>query len=1188
MSLYKAAYEDWQRGEVSTALSKLEQVLELDRDWPDAVTPEFGPGYQDLYNQVRSAQEAIKGAYEAARRQLGEENFEAASRICDEYRKKYPQHPLFLGLQFEIEERKGQALSAYIARIEKEVEQEPDLNRRVAILQEAFARHPVERFDHSLTTTRAKRDLVDAIVTKARNLEDSGQLAEAIGQWEILRTIHGRYPGLNLEVERLIKRREQQAVKERKARLAEEIDRYLGSGDYSKAMELVRDALLQYPNEGEFASLEQLARKGQEEAAEAQRLLAEARGLLSEERVAEGIETLRRARELDRRDPAIRVLLVDTLLTEARRQIDVDWRKAAALVQQAADIDPVIPLLKGLRGELAEKERAEFVEGCIRDARRAQAEGDLTTALDMVSRGLASYPQEGRLIQLRSTLEKALQEKRRQTRERDLEEARTIASKLENTTVLHDRAALDTRLKEIKNNYLDDGDFTSITVLMRPQPAPGPTPPEPHPSAVARMDRRTDALKVLGTRFKAVVKNGWIKMVGFLALAKRPEHRKQLFIGTVVLAVCVAVVIKVLWPKPPTKPEVQRVPVLLAVEPPEANLRIDGSPVNASRPVELTPGKHTVEATLEGYETYRQEFHVPPQKLPIVLTPLPPVLRVVTDLRSGQVWLDGARKADLAEDGQFVLDNPPTGDHTLKVVSEKVNAVIPFTVSPGAAPAASAEAAASELKMVVVSSYRGRAMVGSYLGTAALEVDGSPRGDAGPGGIEVTGFAPGTHNLIFRGRAIGEHQVTVDVGSNPTLLVSLASDRNVGTIVVNANEADYRIFVDERPQRVRQQKEGKGTIHNVEAGLHTVRIEKEEFRIEPESLQVDVRKGRLATAEFKLTPLQQAATLVIEGAPPSMIVTFGGREFPVPRDGRIVIQDVTHGEHAIQLRQVGYRPRTLHRTFEKRKTVRLDGKDLNLEVAYATIHFTQLSPATMRMTIQQKQFDAIRYTGSTTVTGPQQILVPFGDYSVTGSAEGYHDETKTFNIHDEVRIPVVFELKRQEPEKVERKDPPKPVGMEGWERPWALDSGWYARRGGGVALFAAQTGPGTFRFTVNRPAGGILRIGKGNPIEWVCNWLDQSNYVVFRFTDDALETWQASGSPERRVSQHRHRLGDKTEYTVEVYVRPDLIRSLITDKGVEKLSASHFGQNLGKGRFGFRTNEGAVLKIKDFLFTPTQ
>ncbi|HEV2113133.1 MAG TPA: protein kinase, partial [Terriglobales bacterium] len=258
--LYQASLDAWQNGEVSAAMTKLERLLELDRRAPDTSAPDRGAAYQNFYNQVRSEHDAIKNSYAEARKQLEDRNFAQALAICDEYLAKHPGHALFQALKFDVEERQRQGLSATIAEIDRKVEAEPDLERKVNILKEALDQYPGENhFERSLRLLRDKRDLVNSIVAKARNHEERSQFNEAIGQWEILKTIYSQYPGLSFEIERVVKRRDQQARAEAKVRWVEQIDRQIEAADYSRAMDLVQQALNEFSEDAELAELKKLA-----------------------------------------------------------------------------------------------------------------------------------------------------------------------------------------------------------------------------------------------------------------------------------------------------------------------------------------------------------------------------------------------------------------------------------------------------------------------------------------------------------------------------------------------------------------------------------------------------------------------------------------------------------------------------------------------------------------------------------------------------------------------------------------------------------------------------------------------------------------------------------------------------------------------------------------------------------------
>src|SRR5207247_9362556 len=79
--LYQAAMQAWDKGDVTSALSKLENLMNLDKDLPDTDAGRTG-AYHVFYNQVQSEHNSIKNALEEAKRSLDGQNYEAAMATC--------------------------------------------------------------------------------------------------------------------------------------------------------------------------------------------------------------------------------------------------------------------------------------------------------------------------------------------------------------------------------------------------------------------------------------------------------------------------------------------------------------------------------------------------------------------------------------------------------------------------------------------------------------------------------------------------------------------------------------------------------------------------------------------------------------------------------------------------------------------------------------------------------------------------------------------------------------------------------------------------------------------------------------------------------------------------------------------------------------------------------------------------
>jgi serine/threonine protein kinase len=488
--LYQSAVDAWQRGEVSSALLKLERALDLDRRAPDSAAPERSTSYQNLYNEVRSEHDTINNSYAEARKLLADREFVRALGICNQHLAKYPGHALFQALKFDIEEQQRQELSRYIAEVDNQIEAEPDLDKRVGILKEALSRYPGEaHFERTLRLMREKRDLVASIVAKAHLYEERGQFNEALGQWEILETIYDQYPGLNVEVDRIIKRRLQQERAEGKARVVAQVDRQLHLGNYPSVLELLEKTKAEYPNDPELAELEKLARQGVERTTEAAKLLELGQRLCAEKRFEEGIELLRKARQMDEANPAIRAAMVTGLVERAQSVLDRDWRAADDYVRQALELDPSSALGKSLRTLAQDRKRDESVSQFISRARQKQSSGDIRGALKEVETGLGAYPDDSRLTQLQSTLKRELEElHRRDARHRSLEELARLDREVETIADVASLRSITSRIQEIAKQGAHDPEVRSMaagiesrleSVVARVESAPSAPCPSP-------------------------------------------------------------------------------------------------------------------------------------------------------------------------------------------------------------------------------------------------------------------------------------------------------------------------------------------------------------------------------------------------------------------------------------------------------------------------------------------------------------------------------------------------------------------------------------------------------------------------------------------------------------------------------------------------------------------------------------
>jgi hypothetical protein len=127
------------------------------------------------------------------------------------------------------------------------------------------------------------------------------------------------------------------------------------------------------------------------------------------------------------------------------------------------DLDASHSLALSLRTLAADNQREESVSQHISQARQAQASGDLIAARSAAEQGLATYPNDGRLVQLLATLNKGIGESRR----RSLEELKHL---VRDASTMTDPGLVQTNLeraRSIASQHPGDEDFETLTLAIK-------------------------------------------------------------------------------------------------------------------------------------------------------------------------------------------------------------------------------------------------------------------------------------------------------------------------------------------------------------------------------------------------------------------------------------------------------------------------------------------------------------------------------------------------------------------------------------------------------------------------------------------------------------------------------------------------------------------------------------------------
>jgi len=1189
--LYQAACQAWDKGEVTSALSKLEVLVAMDRDLPESDTGRSST-YQNFYNQVHSEHDSLKNSYEEARRNLAGGNFDAASAVCKQFLAKYPNHALFQALKFDVEERQRQKFSQVIAETDRKVDEEADLDRRMGILEEALKLYPGENhLERAVRLVRDKRDLVNSIVAKARFFEERGQFNDALDQWQILKSIHDKQPGLPFEIQRLIKRRDQQARETAKARWVEQSDQYLENGDYKRALQTVQAALTEFPGESELLELEKLVRKNQERGTHALELLARAREASEKGSSDDALAALREASTLDSRNTVIRTVLVNSLLDQARRQVDTDWDSADAFVQEVLHLEPNHAPAQSLAARIADRKREDFVAWCLAQARRMQTDGDIDGAVAVVAQGLATYPNEQRLQQLQATLQRAQVEKQRQAaRPREprattsVPEATPPPSKplvempppqklptslggdltvvlgepVASTSVPGTPAAMEAASSTPAPPSPPTGNVLEAAVPPPPTaPVIGPLTPAPPPAPASG----PSALEQLKLR----------------VLTSGQDKKLYLVTATAIIVFLLIAAIVAITHRKSAAPLAAntKFEIVIRSSPAGAEIKFNGDTCGASNcRLQLTAGTYQATARLSGYQDASTAFTVGKDAAPevtLTLAPLPPRVAVFTDLSDGAVQLDGAAAGEI-QDGGVEIANLTPGKHTLSIQSGSSTATVQLEILPGAIPNITPPIETANLRGFVLAGYGSDArLYGSATGFK-VSLDGQPAVDLPPEGLPLPNLTPGTHELQLDGPAREQDKMVFEAQPSAALYMSLRSAQNLGVVNVMANEDEAALFVNGEKYR-RTTKRGRLILYLVPK-KYSLHLEKEGFAPTPDQ-SVDVLKGQETKVTFNLQPAK--ATLAIHRAPAGAEVWIdGARAGAVRADGEFSLATLDPGRHAVSIRHDRFKPLQTEVILAAGKTVDLQGA---LETAQGTLK-VEINPAGIDAHVR------IRREGESQdrdVSGAS-LTLPEGSYTVTASAPQYQNAVATVSVGASAISTASLTLKKIDaaPKVVATPPAAPPVfDLNDWvkEAGWKRQDNMVVHQGGEFVLAPPNMGQGSVRFTAD--------IVKGKRLEWVLAYRDARNYLFFQVDDKNLTRYEMVNGDKTSQVKVAHKLDRKQPMSFAISIAPNAI-TVSAQQGGQWVILDNWSilGSLVHGKFGFHIPASDEIGLTDFRLAP--
>jgi len=616
--------------------------------------------------------------------------------------------------------------------------------------------------------------------------------------------------------------------------------------------------------------------------------------------------------------------------------------------------------------------------------------------------------------------------------------------------------------------------------------------------------------------------------------------------------------------------------------PPNASIRINGD-AKCTSPckLDLEPGTYQVMAFLDGYDPATNSVavvHGQPASVALTLAAQPQSVRILTDLDQGKIVLDDQPPADLQE-GQYIIDKIAPGQHTVKLTGRAGDASFSFEIADAKPPAITGNVTTRNLMAVLISSLGSQAHVVTSSGPMKLTVNGQPEGDAGPAGVDLKTFTPGVDELIV-GEGKDQRNMKESFGPGPMLTAFLKSDLNIGTLIVSTGEDDVRVFVNDKEFRRHTQ---RGQVRIPAIGSVTVRVAKDGFQNEP-AQTAEVKKGAEVRMEFKMKPAVtvQTSSLQIHGATPGAEVFLDQNSIgTVGADGNFARNNVSPGDHVIDLKRDQFTPKRVQRNFKAGQPVVLSGADVVLAAVpvntSGTIHLTR-SPADAAVTYHRAD-----ETQTHEVRG-NLLELPAGSYVFNGKAPGYAEKTERVQIAAGENRTVEITLAHVAPAPVKTGD------ISDFEDPdaWKKEGDLWTHRGGGFVPY--KLGPkGTYTFTVELVHGG--NVFKGGRIRWCVQYVDAKNYLLYELDHKTFwaEVMEKGKKLEREKTQHK--LENQKAFTIQIEVTGEHVVHRIKNPSGQWVVLDTFaepGRDFASGKVGFLIQGNDEIGVSDFTFTPAK
>jgi serine/threonine protein kinase len=542
------------------------------------------------------------------------------------------------------------------------------------------------------------------------------------------------------------------------------------------------------------------------------------------------------------------------------------------------------------------------------------------------------------------------------------------------------------------------------------------------------------------------------------------------------------------------------------------------------------------------------------------------------NLPSASVFLDNDKSGEM-RDGKYAFDVFSLGPHKLRLLYDGKELELAFDIHSKDGPPSVGPVTGDGPPVLVIASYGSTIRVRSTFRSLDVSLDKTSPRNVPSVGLQMDNQVIGSHQIAFND-GNGVQTLTFETRPTPTLNILVASNRDIGTLVLRANMDGVRVFLNGAEQNPIRGVWAK----DLPSKRYIVRVMKEGYVPLPPK-NIEIRTKQRTDEYFFLQRQTQSAMIIIKGGLPDAQVSIDDdRRGVVDANGYYELSGLVPGNHIVKISKEQYLPSTVSISVTGGQVFTLEGKDVRLVQSFGWLVVRAL-PANAQIAYQKAHGDRLLHE----VYNNIKIQVPTGSYIVVASA-GDAVDTRTVHVDSGTEKLVEFNLGPLASSPHTRNESYPQIVVE---KPvlsmkstyayltdpatWQLVNGWWIHHGKDYEWIRTVRGTNKLLcdFLLPRSMFGTGRA------RWVINFRNTKNQVIYEL-DGAVfaRSVVVEGKKDRRTTPHK--MGRARQYRIEITIQPGrIVHRDEQDEILDELQEP--GVDFTVGKMGFAGEMGLVV-----------